>query len=56
GFAAIKAVRENRIVLVEEPLVSRPTLRMLEGVRFLAGTIYPQLLLAEKTAGRVDGN
>ncbi|HIJ80050.1 MAG TPA: ABC transporter substrate-binding protein, partial [Deltaproteobacteria bacterium] len=42
GFAAIKAVRENRIVLVEEPLVSRPTLRMLEGVRFLAGTIYPQ--------------
>ena len=32
GFSAIKAVREGRIGLVDERLVSRPTMRLLQGV------------------------
>ncbi len=32
GFQAIKAVREGKVFLVEEQLVSRPTLRILGGI------------------------
>jgi len=35
GFNAIKAVRENRVYLIEESLVSRPTYRILKGVKKL---------------------
>ncbi len=41
GFRAIKAVKENRIVLIDEHLVSRPTLRLLEGIMQLYGHLYP---------------
>ncbi len=40
GFKAIKAVRDNKIFLVEEALVSRPTLRILAGVQLLHGILY----------------
>lgn len=43
GFAAIRAIREGRIVLVPEPLVSRPTPRLAEGIELLHGTLYPQV-------------
>lgn len=42
GFNAIKAVRENRVYLIEESLVSRPTYRILEGVEILNGIFFPQ--------------
>ena len=32
GFSAIKAVRENQIYLIDEKLVSRPTMRLLLGI------------------------
>lgn len=35
GFAAIKAVREGQVFLIEEALVSRPTLRILDGIEQL---------------------
>lgn len=41
GFQAIKAVREGKICLVEEELVSRPTLRLLEGIRQVRAMLYP---------------
>lgn len=41
GFQVIKAVRENQIFLVDEKIVSRPTSRLLEGVRTIAGMLYP---------------
>ena len=41
GFKAIKAVRENRVYLIEEPLVSRPTYRILEGIEKLNKIFYP---------------
>lgn len=42
GFQAIKAVREGKILLIAEPLVSRPTLRILDGIEQLAAAFYPQ--------------
>jgi iron complex transport system substrate-binding protein len=41
GFQAIKAIRENRIVLIDEHLVSRPTLRLIEGIERLHAELYP---------------
>lgn len=40
GFQAIKAVRLGNIHLVEEQLVSRPTLRILEGIEKLHTLFY----------------
>ena len=43
GFGAIRAVRQGRIVLVPEPLVSRPTPRLLDGVEMLQNALFPDL-------------
>ena len=42
GFNAIKAVKENRVFLIEESLVSRPTFRILEGIEKLNSLFYPE--------------
>jgi iron complex transport system substrate-binding protein len=42
GFQAIKAVRSNRVFLVDERLVSRPTLRIIEGIRTIGALLYPE--------------
>jgi iron complex transport system substrate-binding protein len=47
GFQAIKAVREGKILLIAEALVSRPTLRILDGIEQLNDAFFPQL--QEKT-------
>ena len=41
GFEAIRAVRENNIFLIDEQLVSRPTMRILEGIEKLHTILYP---------------
>jgi len=41
GFNAIKAVKENRVFLIEESLVSRPTYRILEGIEKLNALFFP---------------
>lgn len=41
GFGAIKAIREGRVFLIEEALVSRPTLRILDGIEQLHAIFYP---------------
>lgn len=33
GFIAIKAVREGQVYLIEEEIISRPTLRILQGIK-----------------------
>lgn len=43
GFQAIKAVRSNRVFLVDERLVSRPTLRLIEGIKAIGALLYPEL-------------
>lgn len=45
GFGALKAVREDQVFLVDETLVSRPTPRLAQGVRLVAGLLYPELAL-----------
>jgi len=40
GFNAIKAVREEKVFLIEEQLVSRPTLRILEGIEKIHSFLY----------------
>lgn len=42
GFAALKAVREGKVFLVDEELVARPTLRLPEGIRQIGRMLYPQ--------------
>ncbi len=41
GFAALRAVQNGRIYLVDESLVSRPTLRLLAGIERLHKLLYP---------------
>ena len=43
GFNAIKAVRDNQIFLIDEQIVSRPTLRLLEGIREIGKILYPNV-------------
>jgi len=42
GFQAIKAVREGKIFLIDEELVSRPTMRLLQGIRQVRKLLYPE--------------
>lgn len=41
GFMAIRAVRDGKILLISEALVSRPTLRILDGIEQLNTALYP---------------
>ncbi len=42
GFSAIRAVKEGRVFIVEESIVSRPTTRLLLGIDRIGGILYPQ--------------
>ncbi len=43
GFQVIKAVRDNQVFLVDEKLVSRPTLGLIEGINTVFNILYPLL-------------
>lgn len=43
GFSAIRAVRQGAVHLVDEELVSRPTPRLLIGIRQIAALLYPEI-------------
>ncbi len=47
GFNTIKAIQQNNIVLIDEHLVSRPTMRLLEGIRQLHAGLYPDFNIAK---------
>lgn len=40
GFGAIKAIRDKRVYLVSEDLVSRPTSKLIEGIWYLHNLLY----------------
>lgn len=42
GFGVIRAVAADQIHLIDETLVSRPTLRLLEGIYRIGRRLYPQ--------------
>jgi len=48
GFSAIKAVYDNQIFIIDEQIVSRPTLRLLEGIYEIGKILYPDVF-DEKT-------
>ena len=41
GFKVIKAIRERQVFLVDEEMVSRPTLGLLDGIAFVKSLLYP---------------
>ncbi len=41
GFGTIKAVRERQVFLIDETLVARPTLRMIDGIIKIGSILYP---------------
>jgi len=43
GFRAIKAVNNHQIYIIDEQIVSRPTLRLLEGIQQIGNILYPDL-------------
>lgn len=47
GFQAIKAVRRDNIFLIDEHLVSRPTMRLLHGIEQLHELLYEKASLKE---------
>lgn len=47
GYDLIKAVRQHQIYLMDEKLVSRPTLRILDGICRLVGLLYPRMFSGE---------
>jgi iron complex transport system substrate-binding protein len=51
GFAAIAAVSEGRVFLVDSDLVSRPGPRVVEGLLALAKLLHPTVVTSPSTAG-----
>ena len=47
GFKAIKAVQEDRIYCINEMLVSRPTMRLIQGIYKIGKILYPNLFDSE---------
>ncbi|MBF0398455.1 MAG: ABC transporter substrate-binding protein [Desulfobacterales bacterium] len=43
GFKAIKAIRNNEIYLIDETIVSRPTLNLIEGINKISKILYPDI-------------
>ena len=43
GCSAIEAVRDNEIYLIDEMIVSRPTLRLLDGIQEIGRKLYPDV-------------
>jgi iron complex transport system substrate-binding protein len=43
GFQAIKAIQNNQIYLIDELIVSRPTLRLLLGIYEIGHILYPDI-------------
>ena len=43
GFEAIKAIREGKVYIVPEEIVSRPTLRLIKGIYLIAHILYPEI-------------
>jgi iron complex transport system substrate-binding protein len=47
GFQVIKAIQNNQVFLVDEKLVSRPTLGLIEGISTVFELLYPKIMQGE---------
>jgi iron complex transport system substrate-binding protein len=52
GFSVIKAVKENKIYAIDEMLVSRPTFRLIDGIKSIGAVLYPDLFMGKKKGGQ----
>jgi iron complex transport system substrate-binding protein len=43
GFQIIKAVKEGKVYLIEESLVSRPTPKLIQGIKSISKVLYPEI-------------
>lgn len=50
GFGIIRAVMEDQIYFIDEELVSRPTMRLLEGIGRIGRILYPRMFDHRKEA------
>lgn len=48
GFDIIKAVRDKQIYFIDEMRVSRPTARLIEGIRQIGAALYPEIFKDER--------
>ena len=48
GFNVIKAVCDNQIFIIDEQIVSRPTLRLLEGIHEIGKILYPVIFNSKR--------
>ncbi len=46
GFKAIKAVKTGQVFIIDEMIISRPTMRLLEGIYQIGKRLYPQIFNA----------
>lgn len=56
GFQLIKAVRTKSVFLIEEEIVSRPTMRLLTGIRKIQNILYPDLGLKQQELARHESH
>ena len=43
GYQVIKAVHHNQVYIVDERIISRPTYRLLEGIKEIGRILYPEI-------------
>jgi iron complex transport system substrate-binding protein len=55
GFSAIKAVHNNHIFIIDEQIVSRPTLRLLDGIGAIGRILYPNVYSAKRAKLATEG-
>ena len=48
GFAALKAIQNGQILIVDEMIVSRPTVRLIQGVYKIGRFLYPEVFTAQE--------
>ncbi|MDM8539248.1 ABC transporter substrate-binding protein [Desulfobacterales bacterium HSG17] len=44
GFHALRAVRNNQVYMIDELIVSRPTMRLLQGIRRIGRVLNPEII------------
>lgn len=47
GFSVIKAIKNNEIYIIDEQIVSRPTMRLLQGIYRVGNILYPEIFGVE---------
>lgn len=55
GFSVIKAIQNNAVYIIDEQIVSRPTMRLLLGIHQIGRLLYPDLYGTEWDQIKIKG-